>query len=373
MEGVLITVNNYVGGMKSPSTVTSHKYAGKKKDTQNAETSRSCGVSEKIDKQNAAVIIQKYMRGAVYRNRLKVFDVFNYESLAISILDDLVERYISEEFLPNILIDVFTGKTDDYQSVSVEDHIAYDTCTKIIQEVIHQELLFVSKLAVKEHVNMYLSLQYKGADPILSVVNRLVDTQTALLAREVVQEALRELAAEFLFVQQFEVIFNSMIDPMLIGIVMDAWYESGLEREGELILDSVLSKITFDVVSGLLGEREESIEDHRREKELAQVSVYINKLLEKTLMNQLLELVATSGQSIVLREQLHWFLQNKMAQSMFDRIITTTTKIKRITENEISRNEFQRLSSDLIFNTLFQEFLNELDTNEIAVNQFENS
>jgi hypothetical protein len=90
-----------------------------------------------------------------------------------SLVEDFLQEFVCEEFVPDILIEVFTHDGDEYAPVSPEEQRAYDAGRDILDEAIEDVLTGVVRGVIRDMVTGYMHDKGEAlmvGDPLEAIV-----------------------------------------------------------------------------------------------------------------------------------------------------------------------------------------------------------
>jgi len=319
--------------------------------------------AEEQDLVEKASLIQKLSRG--YLARKKVAIMMDIDIVAHEIVDELIKGYISGEFLPDILIDVFTSNTD-YDPVSLEEQIVYEEYEKLMNKVVHSELSHVVRFVVRDIMAEFLELQHhrNHMDPIQKTTQSLVHQHLHTIIKEVVHESVSEMVTEYLFLQHFEVALGILIVPPISLVVKDALNEVEAENNYEALLSNVLQEVVGDVAHESLNESRAANLAVMKSQEFAEVERLMSLVLRQTLMDRLMQTMGTRAESALFREQSEFLLGSQIARALFRRAKGTCNTQSHLADSEPLRYGFQMLVCDAVLGSVRDELLGALDAFE---------
>jgi hypothetical protein len=117
---------------------------------------------------------------------------------AIKVTDKLVDSYIEDTFLPDLILEIIT-KNRVYENLdlySVENRLLYSLRASLVEEVVRKEVRATMRLAQSQIVNEYLNKRHlqrvmEERDPLSLTQSDILVKVMRDLTREVMRDALR--------------------------------------------------------------------------------------------------------------------------------------------------------------------------------------
>lgn len=110
--------------------------------------------------------------------------------IAYDILDELIQEYLQESFIPTILLEIFTCENDSFDPESKENQLAYYAYEEIQRETVNTLLFELVTNVSTQMVEDYLrkKADASGNNPMITLVDRLVNGWLHELTHELVVE-----------------------------------------------------------------------------------------------------------------------------------------------------------------------------------------
>ncbi|GBG31345.1 Hypothetical Protein FCC1311_075692 [Hondaea fermentalgiana] len=289
-----------------------------------------------------------------------------------SIVDELVDEYLSGEFIPDLLIDVLTNAKHEYDPVSEDERMAYTMLENVLNKVVSQEIERAVRGVVRVFMDDFLHQQTRrDHDPITANVQRIVDECTAQMTDEVVREALQDMVDAYLFQQQFDVLLDKYLASLVREVVVTALTEVEVEQMCTSMLDDTMDTITREVVTESLQEAETSIKRQRQREDFALVNKMMDRVLNRALARHLLQTIASNGDDVVFREQMQVYMRQKLGDALIRRILMHSTPEERLRQSRISRGALEMITSRALQTTIRANFIETLDEYEAELDRKE--
>lgn len=318
---------------------------------------------------NAAVLIQRLARGFLVR--LRMSRLVDKDKLLNSMVDEMIEGFIRGDFLPNMLIEVFSNRSKEYDPVTFEEQLAYEEFEKLMRKVVLEEVDTLVRACVREMMDEFLRFHAsrRSNDPIESCMQNIIDQGVNTFVSECVKETLRDMVNDFLLLKNFQIYLNSVLDPLVHEVASDAMLSCQIEKTAESLLMKVTHDLTASVVQESVLEAEDSIQLQRKRSDFTQISALANKVLFRSLMTRLLQTIGSSAENVLFRQQMDLVLYKQLASALLDKIFASYGAQRILCENMGMRFAFHQVVQDAV--TRPQTYLQE--SFFAALDQYEES
>ena len=168
-------------------------------------------------------------------------------------MEALMDEYMTDEFLPDLLAEVLGGEGEDYDYCSLfEDDVyaqgAYGVQQGLISEVVEPLIRGVAASTVESILAEYFEAsesKNKSKNPLSLLIDKLCDESNALLVREIVKETVAEEVVEYLFGKQCGAVYDVHVLREVLGELAQS---VALEVITEESLEDIVKAITEEVV-----------------------------------------------------------------------------------------------------------------------------
>lgn len=284
-----------------------------------------------------------------------------------------MDDYLTGEFIPDLLIDVLTNVSHEYDPVSEEEQAAYGELEGIMTRVVDTEVGKVVRSVVREFMDDYLHFQSRrDHDPVYVNMQRIVDVCVARMADEVVHEALQDMVDSYLFQQQFDVLLDMYLGPIIKEVALDAWTETEIDMVGEDVLHSTLDKLTLEVCEEAFEDAKTTIRLQRQREDFQTISLLMGRMLDRLLMKNLLETVALYGENVLFRAQVHALLRKFIARTLLGHVAKHFEPEERLKHSRATRGALELIISRVLQRDIKKDFVESLDDFEAEIDALEN-
>jgi len=253
-----------------------------------------------MTRSQAAVILQKYGRGWQVRKGPK-FSLWRYvrdKKHSRKFVEGLINSFLTEEFIPDILIDVLSGK----KFLSVQDP-RYKASERVSQEIIHQDVTsFIHEIALGMFYSEGGSSLSRG-DPLLKVsadiVNEIVKESVSQIVRSTVDEMVQGHMAVIKTGDWLQDFILEAIRPMLPRVV----FEAIQQYKDDDLINGIIDEVTEPQLRQVIIETWREVAEADRNKQINKVSVYAeDHLLDALCLQHLLSQLAGDNLSLYFND-----------------------------------------------------------------------
>jgi len=312
-------------------------------------------------RESCATMIQSYFRGflvrqssSIYNNRLKIYR---------EVVEDMIDDYLTGEFIPNLLIDVLTNTAKEYDPVSPEEQANYAELEKILVKVVNEEVEAVVRTTVREFLVDFLEFRgsKSGRDPTQMVAAGLIDDILKKMVGEIVKESLQDMVDEFLFMQQFHMIMDDFVGPIIEDLAKEALQEASEDEIAEEMIEVVLRTLNKSVAELTIQETQDMVESRRRCQDFDLVALLSREIMERRLQEFFLKSMGSRGENVLFREQTDILLRKRIAQRLWKVVVREWTPLQDLEDNFAARASLEILFEDAVFcDEMKERFLDEL-------------
>ena len=110
---------------------------------------------QKEEEVAAATTLQKHVRGWLVRvkwQKVTLPMLLLHQRMSVKVMEDLVAEYLRDEFIPDLLIEIFTHEGAEYEAVSEEEQRVHAIAEDLAKEVLHEEVTKVVTQYVRHFV-----------------------------------------------------------------------------------------------------------------------------------------------------------------------------------------------------------------------------
>jgi len=312
-----------------------------------------------LTRSQAAVILQKYIRGWQVRKGPQ-FALWRYtcnEKYSRRFIEGLIDSFLTEEIIPDILIDVFSGE----KFLSVEDP-RYKVSERVCREVVLQEVTaFIHETAIGVFYSHAGSSLCRG-DPLLKVcdniINEVVKESTAQLVRSSVDELVVSHMAVIKSGDWLEDFILETIQPMLPRVASEAMH--GFQYD--VVIDDVIDEVIEPQLRSVIIEAWRDVVDVDRKKQVTKVSSYAqDHMLDAFCLQHLLSQLAGDNLSLYFRDHTDQTLDGMMCGLLTQQYSVVNDDQKATQSNSVVREFHQGVFSDVALDIVLEELTGHLD------------
>lgn len=321
------------------------------------------GVSKRpphqLSRSQAAVVIQKYHRGWQVRKgpHFALWRHMCNEKFSRKFVEDLIDSFLIEEIVPDVLIDVLVGK----KFLSVQDP-RYKVSEWVCREIIDQE---VTAFIYEVTLGVYYShggITYSRQDPSVKVCDSIIGEVVQEFAGQLVRSLVEEMVLGHMAVIKagnwLENFILETIEPMLPVVVTEA--VSGFQNDDPLddIIDEVITSELRQVVIDVWQE----LMEVDREKQLKKLSVYAeDHLLDSMCLQHLLSQLAGDNLSFHVRNYTQQALDGMLCGLLIRNYLAMNDQLEATRGNPTVKEFHEEVFCDVALDVLLEELTANLD------------
>ena len=286
----------------------------------------------------------------------------DWEYILRQMVDEVVEDVLMGEEIPNLLIDVLTNKTAEYDPFSEEEQMVFDICREVMIRVIGEESRHVVTQYLREFVQQYLTtMAGKSREhPLVALVDGLIQEVLAKTHREIVKETIAEMVDEYLFLHSFEDYLYQALHPIITSVAIEANQELAMEYEAEFLVNGVVAWMCEDVTQEIMAEMAHEVDRRQEAFMITEVSNLSQTIIDNVLLEELMKAVANRGESIAMRECLADVKHTHLAHALLGKIRSTLDVQQEIASSRPLRLVHQLLCTSAIFPPMLLELEKEM-------------
>ena len=139
--------------------------------------------------------IQKFCRATMWRRKITKMIELDYQNRidAYHLMEQLIDEYMVDEFMPELLIEVLGGEGFDYDhEEGPEKQIAHEILDIITGETFLESIRSVASLTIDSLLSEYFEETNTDKNPLNSLIDRFCDDEIRIVLREIVRETIDE-------------------------------------------------------------------------------------------------------------------------------------------------------------------------------------
>lgn len=312
-----------------------------------------------LSRSQAAVVIQKYHRGWQVRKgpHFALWRHMCNEKFSRKFVEDLIDSFLIEEIVPDVLIDVLVGK----KFLSVQDP-RYKVSEWVCREIIDQE---VTAFIYEVTLGVYYShggITYSRQDPSVKVCDSIIGEVVQEFAGQLVRSLVEEMVLGHMAVIKagnwLENFILETIEPMLPVVVTEA--VSGFQNDDPLddIIDEVITSELRQVVIDVWQE----LMEVDKEKQVKKLSVYAeDHLLDSMCLQHLLSQLAGDNLSFHVRNYTQQALDGMLCGLLIRNYLAMNDQLEATRGNPTVKEFHEEVFCDVALDVLLEELTANLD------------
>lgn len=312
-----------------------------------------------LSRSQAAVVIQKYHRGWQVRKgpRFALWRHMCNRKYSRKFVDDLINSFLIEELVPDVLIDVLVGK----KFLSVQDP-RYKASERVCKEIIDQDVTsFIHEVALGVYY-AHQGIAYSRRDPSVkacdSIIGEVVQEFAGQVVRSVVEEKVVGHMAVIKAGDWLEDFILETIEPMIPVVVSEAM--DGFQNDDPLdevideVITSELRQIVIDVWREML--------EVDREKQVKKLSVYAeDRLLDSLCLQHLLSQLAGDNLSFHVRGYAQQALDGMLCGLLIRNYLAVNDQLEATQSSAAVKEFHEEVFCDVALDVLLEELTANLD------------
>lgn len=196
-------------------------------------------------------LIQALFRGAYVRKR--VFpQIKQFHAASVRTVDAMIDHYIEDVYIPDLLLELLAKNRvyENFDLYSDENKMLYEIRASYMDSVVREMIREIVKDTTDRIVNRYLNKRFRDKDederdPIMMVLNTMIDDIMRGQAKVIAQEAVHQLSLDYLIQSQFYSLFNRVWMPNQVEkVIVDSIEDMALEGIINDILDGIMRQET---------------------------------------------------------------------------------------------------------------------------------
>lgn len=308
----------------------------------------------------AAVILQKYVRGWQVRKGPQ-FALWRYmcdKKYSRRFIEGLIDNFLTEEIIPDILIDVFSGE----KFLSVEDP-RYKMSERVCREIVLQEVTaFIHEIAIGVYYSHARGSSFSRRDPLVKVcgniINEVVKESTAQLVRSAVDEMVVGHMAVVRSGDWLEDFILETIQPMLPRVVTEAM--QGFQYD--VVIDDIINEVMEPQLRPVIIEAWRDVVDVDRNKQVKKVSTYAeDHMLDALCLQHLLSQLAGDNLSLYFRDYTDQALDGMICGLLTQQYLAVNNEQEATLSNSAVREFHQDVFCDVALDVVLEELTGHLD------------
>ncbi|XP_020602446.1 uncharacterized protein LOC110041496 [Orbicella faveolata] len=312
-----------------------------------------------LTRSQAAVILQKYIRGWRVRKGPQ-FALWRYmcnKKYSRRFIEGLIDSFLTEEIIPDILIDVFSGQN----FLSIGDP-RYKVSERVCREIVHQDVTaFIHEIAMGVFYSQGGS-SLSRRDPLVKVcdniINEVVKESTVQLVRSAVDEVVVGHMAVIKSGDWLEDLILETIQPMLPRVVTEAMH--GFQFD--VVIDDIIDEVMEPQLRPVIIEAWRDVVDVDRDKQVKKVSTYAeDHMLDALCLQHLLGQLAGDNLSLYFRDFTDQSLDGMICGLLTQQYLAVNDEQEATQSNSAVREFHQDVFCDVALDVVLEELTGHLD------------
>ena len=289
------------------------------------------------------------------------------------VVEEIIEDVLLGEEIPNMLIEVLTNKTNEYEAFPEDEQKAFEICHCILAKVTEEESRRVVGEYLHEFVHDYLATAAgkSQAHPLLTLSNGIVEDVLARLHVEIVKAAIAEMVNEYLFLHSFEEFLYQTLQPVITSVVVEANEDLAMEREEDDIREDVIAELAFGVAEETLREMEKEVDRRQKVFMVKELATLSQTIIDYMLLEELMKAVANQGESVAMRECFEEVEMIHVGKALLAMVASKEKAQRDMVANRPLRMIHQLVSASAIFQPMLVQFENEIQAEAEEADELE--
>lgn len=307
----------------------------------------------------AALILQKYTRGWQVRKGPK-FAFWRYmcdKKHSRRFVDDLIESFLADEIIPDVLIDVLSGK----KFLSVQDP-KYKASERVVNDIIYQDVTaFIHEIALAVFYSQGSS-SLSRRDPAVRVsadiVNEVVKESATQIIQSIVDEMVRDHMTVIKTGDWLEDFILEAIGPMLPRVVFEALQQS----QDDSLINSIIDEVMEPQLRQVIIEAWCDVADVNRSKHVKKVSIYAeDHLLDALFLQHLLSQLTGDNLSLYFNDYTDQLLDGLICGMLTHQYLAVGDEQEATQRNAGVKELHEEIFCDVALDVLMEELTAHLD------------
>ncbi|ETV94259.1 hypothetical protein H310_11934 [Aphanomyces invadans] len=245
-----------------------------------------------------------------------------HRAIAYDIMEALVGDFIRVEFIPDILIDIFTTGLDKYTPHPVEIRAAHQLYESMCREIVAVEVREIVVATVDRLVAAYFtsteeSTQATTQPPWQRLVDSFMAEWVHPLLHEIVLDGVDELVTQYMSAKQHTAMFDAWVQHILAETATTAFREMQREDVLDTVLDEVMCGVLNDIATSEVEAARAANAQLNRERERRLIAQTASThLLDHAMLRALLELIALKADRLAFKDSCDQFLKTLMLKRL---------------------------------------------------------
>eukprot|EP00484_Ammonia_sp_Unknown_P006077 CAMPEP_0197076420 /NCGR_PEP_ID=MMETSP1384-20130603/212106_1 /TAXON_ID=29189 /ORGANISM="Ammonia sp." /LENGTH=478 /DNA_ID=CAMNT_0042515277 /DNA_START=3 /DNA_END=1439 /DNA_ORIENTATION=+ len=328
----------------------------------------------------AAIKIQRWWRKARVIEKWKdpllnedVRQLLLNNELANKYLDDLILEYFRGEFVPDLLIEIFSNEGDaDFHQKDIIAQITWSfyeemelpVCQRLCEQICNESIDEIVRAYFFRNEN---KLELRSI--LLFIQKEMISEVLAQETKRVVEESIEELIMEYFIENKATRLFNEyLFDDIVYEIVDETLNEYILQTDvvdAFLVNECVLKEWLTQIASEQYQVCKQQIMQQKKEKESDLMEAcLVRYLLNEELLKMLLEKLSTRSQrSFVRQKSINLLLDKEMSSVLIEKHVGLYRTHAATKQNSVLNEMLMKLLCDTGIE-LFIDFLKNNDSHK---------
>lgn len=312
-----------------------------------------------MSRSQAAVILQKYIRGWQVRKGAK-FLLWRYmcdRKHSRKFVEDLIHSFLLEEIIPDVLIDVLSGK----KYLSVHDP-RYKLSERVLQEIIEDDVTaFIQDIALGifcSHGRSDLSRE----DPLLKVSFDIVNEVVKEFTSQVVHSTVEEIVhSHMTLIKTGDWLDNFILEAMSPMVLMVV-FEAIQQVKDDDVINGIIDEVIQPQLRQVIIELWRDIAESNRNKQIEKVSLFAkDHFLDALFLQHLLSQLAGDSSSLYFSDYTDQVLDGIICGLLTSQYLAINDDLEATQSNSVVRRFHEKVFCDVALDVLMQELTAHLD------------
>eukprot|EP00941_MAST-03F_sp_MAST-3F-sp1_P001666 g1666.t1 len=320
---------------------------------------------------SSACRIQRYRRRFVtlrkmkttFKETQKAYKQVYASMIMTPIVDELLEQYLKEEFIPDILIEILTTNEIEFSDRPLLEMWCYDVCNSVVIETVEEESRKIISQVMRWMVSSYMTEQRlernsKGQSNDFSLLtNEYIGDHIAEVAPGIVRDALGELVTDHFFTSQCDEFLEKALLPELKNVAIEAHFELSCENTCKSLIDETIIDIGKEIVSESIFDEERVGLQIRRKRDEPVIIKSCDRVVGRLLLQRLLQVLATRGEVLVMQGAMDGLLRMFIARKLMHKLQTIENRKAAYLENSTFQHMHEEVTKEIGFDLLLAMFI----------------
>eukprot|EP00742_Colponemidia_sp_Colp-10_P008572 GILJ01009293.1.p1 GENE.GILJ01009293.1~~GILJ01009293.1.p1 ORF type:complete len:584 (-),score=98.10 GILJ01009293.1:207-1958(-) len=269
-----------------------------------------------------AVTIQKHWKGGQTRVGEASEILIEYRH-ANQVVENLLEEFISDSFIPDLLMEVVTSEQKEWKPDSNMKQLEFEIYQECAKETVYELSCEIIREYSREHLNDYLR-QVRAAkgpvDPLQTVGNDILDEVVQNLVLDTVRSTVKDMVELEMWQFKYEPAYNHILKEVITDVAVSCLTDFKLpqlatESMNELIQDEIKSIASSSLIEVLA---------ESNDKEHTSILKTCDEQLDESILSYLIEAMVSTNNSDYILEYTESRIDDWMLEMILQQASSTS-------------------------------------------------